>query len=82
MRREAITFRLDSDKRRALDAIAAGLDRDRSYVLNEAIRSYLELYQWQLEHIREGVRQADSGQFVADAEVAATFAKLRKPKRA
>jgi predicted transcriptional regulator len=37
MSKENITFRLDSDRRVALDAIAAGLDRDRSYIINEAI---------------------------------------------
>ena len=41
MRRDAITFRLDADKKKALDAIAAGLDRDRSYVLNEALEIHL-----------------------------------------
>lgn len=81
MRRDAITFRLDADKKKALDAIAAGLDRDRSYVLNEAIRSYLEIYRWQVEHVKEGLAQADAGRFASDAEVAAAFAKLRKGKR-
>src|SRR5437764_755717 len=33
MNRQVITFRLNSDKAKKLDAIAAGLDRDRSYVL-------------------------------------------------
>ena len=82
MGKETITFRVDTGTRKTLDVIAASIDRDRSYVLNEAIRSYLDLYRWQLAHIEEGIRQADAGQFVADAEVAATFAKLRKAKRA
>jgi predicted transcriptional regulator len=81
MRRDAITFRLDADKKKALDAVAAGLDRDRSYVLNEAIRSYLEIYRWQVEHVKEGLRQADAGLFASDAEVSGVFAKLRKSKR-
>lgn len=77
MSRQTITFRLDADKKKALDAIAAGLDRDRSYVLNEAVRSYLELYQWQVGHVREGLRQADAGRFASDSEVAGAFAKWR-----
>ena len=81
MRREAITFRLDADKKKALDSIAAGLDRDRSYVLNEAIRSYIEIYRWQVEHIKEGLREADAGRFASEAEVAKVFAKGRKGKR-
>lgn len=81
MRRQAITFRLDEDKKKALDTIAAGLDRDRSYVLNEAVRSYIDLYLWQVERIKEGLRQADAGEFAGAAEVSATFARLRKGKR-
>jgi len=29
------------------------MDRDRSYVLNLAISAYLEVNQWQIEHIRK-----------------------------
>ena len=78
MSKDTVTFRVDSDKKDALDAIAAGLDRDRSYVLNEAIDAYLETHRWQIEHIREGVRQADAGEFASAEEVAAAFAKWRK----
>lgn len=80
MRRQTVTFRLDADKKKALDAVAAGLDRDRSYVINEAVRSYLEVYQWQVAHIKEGVRQADAGLFASEAEVAAAFKGRRKGK--
>lgn len=78
MKRQTVTFRIDSAKRKALDAIAAELDRDRSYVLNEAISQYLDVQQWQLLHIKEGLRQADAGEFAKDSEVSAAFAKWRK----
>lgn len=78
MNKQTVTFRLDAQRRRALDAIAAGLDRDRSYVLNEAIGNYLEVHQWQAEHIKEGLRQADAGQFAKDADVAAAFRRRRR----
>ncbi len=78
MSKETITFRLDSSKRKALDEIASLLDRDRSYILNEAIESYLEVYSWQVEHIQEGLRQASSGEFATKEEVATAFAKWRK----
>ena len=79
MRRKSVTFRLDEDKRKALDIIAEGLDRDRSYVLNEAISSYIDVHRWQVEHIEKGLRQARAGHFASEAEVAAAFAKKRKP---
>jgi predicted transcriptional regulator len=76
MSKNNITFRIESEKRDALDVIAAGLDRDRSYVLNEAITAYLEIHQWQLEEIQKGVAEADAGDFASDKEVSAMFSKL------
>lgn len=78
MNKRTITFRMDAQKRKALDAIAVGIDRDRSYVLNEAINNYLEVHQWQAAHIKEGLRQADAGKFAKDSEVAAAFTRRRK----
>ena len=77
MGKQTITFRVDMQKRKALDAIAAGIDRDRSYVLNEAISHYLEVHQWQVEHIKEGLRQANAGEFARETDVAAAFVKRR-----
>ena len=78
MSRETISFRLEPAKREALDAVATALDRDRSYILNEAIDAYLDVQQWQMDHIREGLRQADNGEFATDAEMKATFSRRRK----
>jgi predicted transcriptional regulator len=78
MSKDTITFRLDPEKREALDEIAAGLDRDRTYVLNEAIELYLELHRWQITHILEGIRQADAEEFATDDEVEAAFARWRR----
>lgn len=76
MSKENITFRLDNEKKVALDAIAASLNRDRSYVLNEAIDLYLDVYQWQIAEIEAGLAEADAGDFATDEEVQTVFAKL------
>lgn len=76
MTKENITFRIDSDKKLALDAIAAGMNRDRTYVLNEAVAAYVEMYQWQIEEIQKALTEADAGDFASEEEVKATFAKL------
>jgi predicted transcriptional regulator len=47
-------------------------------ILNDAIDAYLQVQQWQLEHIKEGLRQADAGEFARDEEVAAAFARWRQ----
>lgn len=76
MNKENVTFRLDVQKRDALDAIAASMDRDRSYVLNEAVEAYLEMRQWQIEEITNAIAEADAGDFASPEEVKDTFAKL------
>jgi predicted transcriptional regulator len=61
MSKETISFRIPTEKRTAVDQLAAALDRDRSAIINEAIDAYLELHHWQIEHIRRALAEADSG---------------------
>lgn len=75
---ETIRFRLESEKRAALDAVASALDRDRSYIINEAIEAYLDVQRWQIDHVREGLRQADAAEFATEAEMKTTFSRRRK----
>ena len=78
MTQETITFNLDTEKRKILDQIASSMERSRTDILNDAIDAYLEIYQWQLDHIKEGLRQADAGEFATEEEVAAAFARWRQ----
>ena len=55
-------------------------DRDRSYLINEAISIYLEMHQWQVEEIQRGVSEADAGDFATEDEVNAVFARLTNGK--
>ncbi|MEG4938943.1 CopG family transcriptional regulator [Microcoleus sp. F4-D5] len=76
MSQESFTFLLDSEKKEALKAIANVTDRDLTYVLNEAIASYLDIYQWLLDEINKGIAEAEAGDFASDDEVQAVFVKL------
>jgi predicted transcriptional regulator len=69
MDRQTISFRIDADKISALDTLAEALDRDRSYLLNEAVTAYLEVQRWQLEQIQKSLGQADAGELVAHGKV-------------
>jgi len=64
MEKQTISFRLDEDKVEALDTLAEALDRDRTYLLNEAVAAYLDLQRWHIEQIEKGIRQADAGKLV------------------
>jgi predicted transcriptional regulator len=75
---ETISIRIASEKKAALDAIAAQTRRDVSLVIEEAVSAYLDLHAWQRAHIEEGMRQADAGEFASDAEVREAFARWRR----
>ena len=60
-KKQLISFQIDSDKVDALDVMAKALERDRTYLLNEAVEAYLDVQQWQVEHIKASIKQADAG---------------------
>ena len=78
MKKQTVSFRLDSDKVSALDDLASALDRDRTYLLNEAVAAYLDVQQWQIEHIKAAVRQADAGKLLDHQQVKKMAAKWRR----
>jgi predicted transcriptional regulator len=80
MDKQTISFRLESDKVSALDALAESLDRDRTYLLNEAVQTYLDLQQWQLDEIRAGLADADAGRVVDHRKIRALAAQWRRRK--
>lgn len=77
---KTVSFRTDSKKVQALDALASVQDRNRSYLLNEAVDNYLDLQQYHIQLIEEGIRQADAGDLVDHNDVEKMVAKLRRKK--
>jgi len=74
---KTVTFRIDGEKVKKLDSYAAQDERDRSYLLNEAITRYLEARDFQVARIEEGIRQADAGQLIEHTEVISRLRKRR-----
>jgi len=72
---EAFSVRSDSKKVKQLDRLAKQQDRSRNYLVNQAIDSLLELHAWQLERVKEGIKAADEGRFVSDADMGRIFSK-------
>jgi predicted transcriptional regulator len=73
----AFTIRLDDETLAKLDALAADTDRSRNWLAAKAIEDYVELNAWQIERIKDGIAQADRGEFATAEEVEAVFAKYR-----
>ena len=74
--KETLTVRIAPAKRRQLDKLASARKIDRSAVITAALDQYLAFEQWQIERIKEGLRQADAGEFATDDEVRKAFARF------
>lgn len=70
---EPMTIRAAKETVSELDALAAATDRSRNYLVNQALRQYLDANTWQIERIREGIADARAGR-VEDAD--AVFARI------
>ena len=76
-----LTWRVKPALKRKLDKVATALDRPRSWVLTQALESYLDQQSWQVEAIKHGLAEAEAGDFASDEEVKAVFDKWRGRKR-
>jgi predicted transcriptional regulator len=64
-----ISFRIDAEKVAKLDSIAKAMDRDRSYLLNEAVESYLSEQQRFIAMVKEGLEDVRAGRTISHEEV-------------
>lgn len=72
---EPVTLRLDAETRKRLDKLAKATERSRAALAAEAVKQFIELNEWQVAAVEEGVRQADSGRFVDHAKLKAKWEK-------
>jgi predicted transcriptional regulator len=69
MSTKTITFRAPEEKVAALDFVAGIQQRDRSFILNEAVTQYLSLQDYHRELIEEGIREDNAGEVIDHGEV-------------
>jgi predicted transcriptional regulator len=80
--KDGVSVSLDRKNREGIDKLAERLERDRSYLINEAVGSYLARMCWEEEHIKESLRQAKAGKFATDEQVEAAYAAFGTPRKA
>jgi predicted transcriptional regulator len=66
-----VTFRMDSAKVKELDRLATAMQRDRDFLLNEAVTQYLSLQRSHLELIQDGLLDAKAGRLTSHRKVVA-----------
>jgi RHH-type rel operon transcriptional repressor/antitoxin RelB len=70
-----VTTRLDPETKGKLELLAKTTARSKSFLVSEAVRAYVKEQAWQIDAIKEGIVQADAGNFASNDEVKSTFTK-------
>lgn len=73
-----MTVRLPLHLKERLEALSKSTDRSKSWLASDAIRAYLELQEWQVTAIKEGLREAEEGDFASAEEVKAVIDRWTK----
>jgi len=66
-----VSVRLEAALNDQVTAIAAALDRPKSWVIEQAVRDFVAVQEWQLAAIDEGIKEADAGRVIAHDDVVA-----------
>lgn len=69
-RDSVISFRVPSSRVERLDALAAATDRPKSWHLEQALDTYLEIQSWQVAHVERGSAELRRGESVPHRKVA------------
>lgn len=68
METATISTRVKRETLKKLEKLAAATNRTKAYLTAEAIEAYVNLQSWQIEAIKEGVREADKENFATESE--------------
>ncbi len=66
-----VTIRTAPEITRKIDALATAMERSRNWVIEDALKHYLETQAWQIEGIQDAMAALDRGEGIAHQEVMA-----------
>jgi predicted transcriptional regulator len=67
----SITIRTDPELGARVAALATAMDRSRNWIIEEAIRQYVEAQAWQVEGIKDAMASLDRGEGIDHEDVMA-----------
>lgn len=70
-----MTIRLEPELKQRLDQLAKVTHRSKSFLAAEALRDFVELNEWQIQEIKDAIKEADDGDFASDQTVSKTLSK-------
>lgn len=66
---QAISFRIHAEKINQLERLAKATDRSRSWHIEQALDSYLDVQTWQIAEIEKSITEMNAGQGIAHSEI-------------
>jgi len=78
---KTVTVRIPEEKVKKLDSVARQQQRDRSFILNEAVDQYLSLQEYHLALIDEGIRADEAGDVIPHSEIEKMVASWSRKKK-
>jgi predicted transcriptional regulator len=67
---ETLSIRIDTETKKRLDALSRRSRRSKSFLAAEAIAAYVDVEEWQLGEIQQGVADLESGKQVSHDRIA------------
>jgi predicted transcriptional regulator len=61
-----LTTRIDAALNLKLEALVRSTKRSKSFLAAEVIAAYVELNEWQIGEITDGIKELDSGETLSD----------------
>lgn len=68
MEKVSVTCKLNQEDVAFLDKLAGVTDRDRSYLIKQAVADFIAAQKWQLEEVEQAIAEADRGEFLTDEQ--------------
>jgi predicted transcriptional regulator len=76
-----VSFRTSLSRLRKIDALAETQQRDRTFILNEAIDHYLAIQEYHAGLIEDGIRDAEAGRVVSHEDIRRDLAAQRVSRK-
>lgn len=70
-----LNFRVPSEIKEELEKLAQATGRSKTYLATEALQTYLAEQAWQVEDLKQALKEAEEGKFAPKEAVDAFFQK-------
>jgi RHH-type transcriptional regulator, rel operon repressor / antitoxin RelB len=75
-----LSVRFSAEIKDQIADLAKATGHSANFILNEAVREYLERERWQIADIEQGLRELEAGDIATEEEVDATFSRITTPE--